>query len=126
MNAKPLNELLAAVGVESQATVMIHDLCIDSRQVTQGSLFLAYPGQNNDGRDFIGAAIAQGAVAVVVESFGYDGPEDAALPIVAVPGLMRKVGDMASWFFDHPSSKCQVNPDHHYFAPDRLKTNCPE
>ena len=33
----------------------------DSRRVKQGSLFLAYPGERFDGREFIQDAIHQGA-----------------------------------------------------------------
>ena len=34
-------------------------------------MFFAYPGEAGDGRDFIDAAIEQGAAAVVYESDGF-------------------------------------------------------
>jgi len=38
----------------------------DSRQVSSGGLFLALPGEHVDGHDYVGAALAAGAVAAVV------------------------------------------------------------
>ncbi len=38
----------------------------DSRRVTRGGLFLAFPGEHADGHDFVGQAIASGAVAAIV------------------------------------------------------------
>ncbi|MGI8881821.1 MAG: UDP-N-acetylmuramoyl-tripeptide--D-alanyl-D-alanine ligase [Jatrophihabitans sp.] len=38
----------------------------DSRQVTPGCLFLALPGEQVDGHDYVGGAIADGAVAALV------------------------------------------------------------
>ena len=42
----------------------------DSRRVRAGDVFLAYPGHQADGRDFIAAAAARGAVAVLFEAKG--------------------------------------------------------
>ncbi|MEQ1669047.1 MAG: Mur ligase domain-containing protein, partial [Sulfuriferula sp.] len=39
----------------------------DSRQVRAGMVFAAYPGEAGDGRDYIAAAVAAGAAAVVWE-----------------------------------------------------------
>jgi UDP-N-acetylmuramoyl-tripeptide--D-alanyl-D-alanine ligase len=38
----------------------------DSRRVAHGGLFLAFPGEHADGHDFVGQAIASGAVAALV------------------------------------------------------------
>ena len=43
----------------------IRSISIDSRQVQPGSLFVAVPGAHRHGREYIGAALAQGAVAIV-------------------------------------------------------------
>ncbi len=47
-------------------------IAVDSRQVRQGSLFLAYPGEKADGRQYIQDAIQNGAVAVLWEPDGFD------------------------------------------------------
>ena len=40
-------------------------LCTDSRQLGDGSLFVALPGERFDGADFLGEAIAKGAAGIV-------------------------------------------------------------
>ena len=43
------------------ATTVITEAVVDSRQVIPGSLFVAIPGENADGHDFIGEAFRRGA-----------------------------------------------------------------
>lgn len=42
------------------------DVVLDSRQVKKGSLFVALPGENVDGHDYVDSAVLQGAAAVIV------------------------------------------------------------
>ncbi|MEJ2176855.1 MAG: UDP-N-acetylmuramoyl-tripeptide--D-alanyl-D-alanine ligase [Gammaproteobacteria bacterium] len=42
----------------------------DTRQLTPGELFVAIPGENFDGHDFLGAALQRGAVGALVEHAG--------------------------------------------------------
>jgi UDP-N-acetylmuramoyl-L-alanyl-D-glutamate--2,6-diaminopimelate ligase len=46
--------------------LVITDLTADSRQVKPGMLFAAFPGGLADGRDYIPAALAAGACAILV------------------------------------------------------------
>ncbi len=45
----------------------IANVVTDSRQCTPGSLFVALPGERNDGHDFVGEAFQQGAAAALVQ-----------------------------------------------------------
>ena len=47
--------------------VVLRGICDDSRKVQPGDLFCAWSGTAADGHDFVGAAEAAGAVAVLVE-----------------------------------------------------------
>jgi UDP-N-acetylmuramoyl-tripeptide--D-alanyl-D-alanine ligase len=47
------------------AAIVTGPVEFDSRKVTAGGLFVAFPGERVDGHDFAGAAIAAGAVAVL-------------------------------------------------------------
>ena len=47
--------------------IPITRLVTDSRSIQRGDTFVAYPGEKSDGRQFIAAAIAQGANAVIYE-----------------------------------------------------------
>lgn len=56
----------------------IRHISLDSRSIQSGDLFIAIAGERFDGHDFVGAAIARGAVGVIVhDAFPID---PAALP----------------------------------------------
>jgi UDP-N-acetylmuramoyl-L-alanyl-D-glutamate--2,6-diaminopimelate ligase len=77
----------------------IDGIAIDSRKVRPGDLFVAMRGAQHDGHTFVAAALAAGAVAVLV-----DRPVQApsAAVLVAVDAR-RTAGKVAARFFDHPS-----------------------
>ena len=59
-----LRALLQDPGVPD---VVAANLTLDSREVRPGDVFVAVPGSEQDGREFIAPALAQGAVAVLAE-----------------------------------------------------------
>jgi UDP-N-acetylmuramoyl-L-alanyl-D-glutamate--2,6-diaminopimelate ligase len=68
-----LGEILAGVRLKRPlsldlAGMEISGLEYDSRRVTTGSLFFAFPGSRSDGRQFANDAVARGASAVASES----------------------------------------------------------
>src|SRR3984885_4223291 len=63
----------------------------DSRTLKPGSLFVALRGPNFDGRDFVAAAAAQGAIGAIVE-----GAVPHALPQVVVPDALRALQALGS------------------------------
>ena len=80
----------------------------DSRKVGAGDGFIAWPGAARDGRQFVPAALAQGAVACVVEaqgaeSYGFD-REDVA----AYAGLKAASGPIAAAYYEQPSQEIEV------------------
>jgi UDP-N-acetylmuramoyl-L-alanyl-D-glutamate--2,6-diaminopimelate ligase len=90
---------LAAQGIKPKA------LTTDSRQVAEDSLFLAYPGEHVDGRQFIGQAIAQGATAVIWEKENFAWDVRWQTPNIAIDALRNQAGVIADSFYDHPSTK---------------------
>ena len=63
-----LADVAAAVGAAGTLDgQVIGEVRIDSRQVGPGDLFVALRGQHSDGHDFAAAAVAAGAVGVLVE-----------------------------------------------------------
>ena len=83
---------------------------LDSRQVAPGDLFLATFGRTNDAREFIGAAVSRGAVAVLAES-GRDWQGVRRLgkvPVIAVDHLMAKASEIAGRYYREPSGQMSV------------------
>lgn len=81
---------------------------LDSRRVAQGDLFVAIPGYQVDGRDFIDAAIAAGAGAVIQEADACGVKKLHGTPVISVPGLREQLSGVAGRFFGHPSRKMRV------------------
>jgi len=97
---------LAAFWLKERVQGALH---ADSRAVRAGDAFIAWPGAATDGRKHVAAALAQGAVACLVEhegveAFGFDGDER----IVSYPGLKASTGPIASAFYDNPSALLDV------------------
>ena len=104
----PLNKLLSVFSIETKQELLVEELTIDSRKVSAGSLFIAYPGYSVDGRDFIQAAQTAGASAVLYEAEAFQLPESISIPAFAVTGLQAQVGELAHHFYQQPSSEIQV------------------
>ncbi|MCL6554747.1 MAG: UDP-N-acetylmuramoyl-L-alanyl-D-glutamate--2,6-diaminopimelate ligase [Burkholderiales bacterium] len=83
--------------------IPVHAVAIDSRQVQPGDVFLAYPGETADGRQFIPQAIANGAAAVLWEPEGFTWDPAWRVPHLPVAGLRQKVGFIAAEVYGHPS-----------------------
>lgn len=77
-------ELADITAEQAAATRITGTVEFDSREVTEGGLFLALPGARSDGHDFAAGAVAAGAVAVL-----------AARP-VGVPAIVVPPADTAA------------------------------
>ena len=98
---------VAGVAGESSSTATLRT---DSRQVRPGDAFIAWPGYAVDGRQYVAAALAAGAVACLVEAdgladFGFDA---ADARIAALPGLKAATGPIAAAWFGHPAAQLKV------------------
>lgn len=87
---------------------MIERLCSDSRRCAPGTAFLAYPGEQADGRAHIADALARGAAAVLWEADGFAWREEWRVPNVAVRDLKRRAGELAHEFYARPSQELWV------------------
>ena len=90
-------ELLAALGVK------ISRLVTDSREIAPGDTFVAYPGGQVDGRNFIAQAIAQGANAVIWEAQHFSWNNAWQVPNLAVSELRKHAGAIAHNVYSQPS-----------------------
>lgn len=91
----------------SQLGVAVTNVVSDSRAVKQGDTFLAFPGEQGDGRKHIDQAIANGANAVIWESEGFE-RAGWSVPNLGIPALRDAAGVIASKVYGNPSSKLWV------------------
>lgn len=104
-----LKNILAEVPVKQligDELAEVNALCIDSRQVTKGCVFIALKGTGVDGHDFIPKAISQGAAVIVCEHLPEDRNESTTY--VEVAGSAVAAGLIAASFFGHPSRKMKI------------------
>lgn len=94
--------------VDADRNPLIEEVSLDSREVQPGSLFVAVPGLIDDGRSHIKSAITAGASAVVYESEGWQIERTDSTPQIGVPGLSRKISEIADVYFRQPSKKVHV------------------
>ncbi len=90
------------------AELAIADLQLDSRRLQRGDLFLAMAGERADGRAYIDQAITAGAAAVLAEDEDSVLDQRAPVPVIGVPGLRRRAGELAGRFFGEPGRQLRV------------------
>ena len=96
-----LSELVNGGGVNAPSIVPnteITGLSADSRDVRPGFLFAAIPGALEDGRRYIGQAIAKGAVAVLAPPGLGDAEIGGRVHLVTDPNPRRRLALMAARF----------------------------
>ncbi len=84
------------------------DLENDSRKVSQGTLFFAYPGAVTDGRNYIDNAISNGACAVLYEPRDFKITKSYAIPVIPIENLKDKLAEIAARFYSNPTEFMQV------------------
>src|SRR3954449_8160180 len=101
-----IDQLIAALApaeVLRPAPVEIADLAYDARAVGPGSLFFCVPGSRADGHEFAAEAVANGAVALVVER-----ALELDVPQLVVSDARRAMGIAADEFFGRPTEHLDV------------------
>jgi len=105
MQLKDLIQALPAASVEGPLDRPVSGITYDSRRVTPGMVFVALPGQNNDGHDYIANAIERGASAIICERNGILFPRTTK---IRVPDGREALARAAISYYAHPSSKLKV------------------
>ncbi|WP_232819910.1 UDP-N-acetylmuramoyl-L-alanyl-D-glutamate--2,6-diaminopimelate ligase [Aliidiomarina celeris] len=106
-----MSDLLSHLRLPEHAQLQaltVTGLKLDSRKVTPGDAFIAVPGYQTDGREYISAAIAAGARVVLSEGHKLAVQEHAGVPVLSIPNLRSQVSDIAGAFFDQPSRKLRL------------------
>ncbi|HKV42762.1 MAG TPA: UDP-N-acetylmuramoyl-L-alanyl-D-glutamate--2,6-diaminopimelate ligase, partial [Blastocatellia bacterium] len=102
--AKHLEPSLAA-GLGGKWEVDAVDVTHDSRQSGPGIVFVAIRGEVTDGNQFVAAAVAGGAAAIVSEQ---PAPPDAGAPWIQVRNARAALAQASAAVHDHPSRKLKL------------------
>jgi len=100
-HARSLRSLME--GLAEAPDVEISGVEMDSRRLNHGDLFLACQGRGQHGLSFLDQVLERGAAAIAWEPAAGWTPPQAAVPVVAVPGLSAQVGEIAARFYGHPT-----------------------
>jgi UDP-N-acetylmuramoyl-L-alanyl-D-glutamate--2,6-diaminopimelate ligase len=98
-----VNETEGATLVRGQSTVVISGVTQDTRRLKIGDLFVAIPGFERDGSEFIHEAVACGAAAIAAEE-----SPPVPVPFIRVSNARRALADLAATFYGHPSRHLPV------------------
>lgn len=84
--------MLAAANdaVLTGANAVVQGVCIDSRKLANGDVFVALRGEQSDGHQYVASAAKSGAIGAVVESL-----QDADIPQILVADTERALGIIA-------------------------------
>ena len=100
-------ELLDGAEVlEQSGNPNLSGLEYDSRRLKPGDAFVAMRGESSDGNNFIGRAIAAGAVAIVSDSATEKPRENTAW--ARVPHGRRALARLSANFYRHPSERLMM------------------
>ena len=99
MEALTLKEIAKALNNETDFDVQINAVCIDTRKITKGCLFICIKGERFDAHQFANEALSLGAAAVMIsEDIEVNGPfvrvEDTAKALLDLSAYYRSKFDI--------------------------------
>lgn len=103
METRPLRTLLEGIKhklLQGTDEIPVTGICMDSRKVTEGNLFICISGYQSDGHDFIPKALEAGATSLVVEK-DVDVPDD--ITVVKVKDGRVALALLSAAWYEHPS-----------------------
>ncbi len=103
-NLKELLATLPSKKIFGPTDLDIRKIEYDSRHITEGDLFLAIPGFQEDGHEYINSALEKGALGVVVQTSG----DYKTRVKIIVPDTREALALLTSKFFDSPSDRLKV------------------
>ena len=106
---KLLREILYKVEINSvtgDTSLIVSKIEFDSRLVNEGDVYVAIPGVNVDGHDFITQAIQNGAKCIISEKTSEQKIE--GIVYVNVKSSRKALAILSSNYFDNPSSKLNL------------------
>lgn len=103
LSVETLVEIVGGELLAGSSAAMVNGLATDSRRVEPGVAFVAFPGAQSDGHDFLDAAISRGSRALVVTkgseaiSVAMERARERDVAVVRVADALTAVQDLASY-----------------------------
>ncbi|WP_006786065.1 UDP-N-acetylmuramoyl-L-alanyl-D-glutamate--2,6-diaminopimelate ligase [Thiorhodospira sibirica] len=91
--------------------VMLSGLCLDSRKIVAGEVFLALAGSQQHGLQYAAQAQALGASVILwepAEGVSAEAAQALGIPCMAVPELSRRLALLAHRFYGEPSQALKL------------------
>ena len=104
-----LHDAVAGLGVSGEAgPVTVTGVCLDSRMVRPGDLYVALPGFHAHGAGFTTQAVERGAVAVLTDPEGARVVEDAGVPVLISHRLRPVMAEVSARVYGEPASGLEL------------------
>jgi UDP-N-acetylmuramoyl-L-alanyl-D-glutamate--2,6-diaminopimelate ligase len=95
-------------GFAEAPDISISGIASDTRDVREGSLFLACRGERSHGLDYAAQAIEAGAAAIAYDASTTRKVPEIDAPLIPVDSLRSRLGEIANRFYDYPSRSVSV------------------
>lgn len=105
MQLKKLLERLEYRIIQGSDEIEITELIYDSRQATEGSVFVCIKGAEKDGHDFIDKVVAQGTKAIIVER-NVQVPQN--ITVILVDNSRYALALASAAYFGYPAESLKV------------------
>jgi UDP-N-acetylmuramoyl-L-alanyl-D-glutamate--2,6-diaminopimelate ligase len=96
------------VDLSNLPPIDISGITADSRQVTAGALFVAYPGVSLDGHQFIAEALQKGAAAIICEDVKRTPARFDSCPLIKVPDGRQALAYLAAAWHNFPARRLRM------------------
>ncbi len=99
-NDSEVLQATGAVRTRAGTALRFDDVCTDTRELTQGCLFVALHGERYDAHDFLEQAVRQGAAGLVVNTGRAGALEGLDVSVYEVPDTLQALGRLARFHRD--------------------------
>ncbi len=103
MRLQEIADLFVTAQLTGRSDTEITGLCLDSREASDGALYICITGNQFDGHQFAAEAVVRGAAAVVTERV-----LDITVPQLLVKDSKRAVAAIAAHYYNQPSEKLHL------------------
>jgi UDP-N-acetylmuramoyl-L-alanyl-D-glutamate--2,6-diaminopimelate ligase len=104
-----LGELAQKFKIETNnSDLKITGITLNTKSVEPGDLFVALPGENSHGANFVAEAKSNGAVAVLTDREGLKALGETDFPVISIENPRHQLGEISSFVFGNPSESLKI------------------